>query len=184
MPDQSYGTNRQIQPLVFANTGDDAILCTSSPQLSNIGLSVAPSSNGDCAITGTTSSQATSGYNAFTITAQNSGGSDTASVNIKLVSPPSITDLALQTLSVGQQVRLEFTNSGGKADSCQRGIPSSNHPGTPIELSPGLFLRTENGDCVISGIPTSETASVIYTISAYNNTAGSDSAFVSITVNQ
>ena len=133
------------------------------------GLSL-DSSNG--AISGTPTAVTTSAT--YTITASNTGGSDTADVTIVVndVAPSSLTYSPNSfTLTTGTAMTTTTpTFNGGTVTSW------SVSPGLPA----GLSLDSSTG--AISGTPTAITSSTSYTITA-SNTGGSDTATVTIVVN-
>ena len=110
----------------------------------------------------------------YTITASNTGGSDTATVTIE------VNDVAPSSISYSPN---SFTLTKGTAMTAV--TPStSGGPVTSWSVSPslpaGLSLDTSTGE--ISGTPTAVTSSATYTITA-SNTGGSDTATVTIVVN-
>ena len=110
----------------------------------------------------------------YTVTASNTGGSDTATVTIE------VNDVAPSSISYSPN---SFTLTKGTAMTAV--TPSaSGGPVTSWSVSPslpaGLSLDTSTGE--ISGTPTAITSSASYTITA-SNTGGSDTATVTIVVN-
>ncbi|MAF93370.1 hypothetical protein CMO85_01745, partial [Candidatus Woesearchaeota archaeon] len=124
------------------------------------------------AISGTPSSVTSS--TAYTITASNTGGSDTATVTIVVndVAPSSLSYSPNSfTLTKGTAMTtVSPTLSGGTVTSW------SVSPSLPA----GLSLDSSTG--AISGTPTAITSSATYTVTA-SNTGGSDTATVTIEVN-
>ena len=110
----------------------------------------------------------------YTITASNTGGSDTATVTIE------VNDVAPSSISYSPN---SFTLTKGTAMTAVT-PSSSGGPVTSWSVSPslpaGLSLDTSTGE--ISGTPTAVTSSATYTITA-SNTGGSDTATVTIEVN-
>ena len=110
----------------------------------------------------------------YTITASNTGGSDTATVTIV------VNDVAPSSVSYSPN---SFTLTKGTAMTAVT-PSSSGGPVTSWSVSPslpaGLSLDTSTGE--ISGTPTAITSSASYTITA-SNTGGSDTATVTIVVN-
>ena len=110
----------------------------------------------------------------YTITASNTGGSDTATVTIV------VNDVAPSSVSYSPS---SFTLTKGTAMTAVT-PSSSGGPVTAWSVSPslpaGLSLDTSTGE--ISGTPTAITSSASYTITA-SNTGGSDTATVTIVVN-
>ena len=109
----------------------------------------------------------------YTITASNTGGSDTTTVTIV------VNDVAPSSISYSPN---SFTLTKGTAMTAV--TPStSGGPVTSWSVSPslpaGLSLDTSTGE--ISGTPTAITSSASYTITA-SNTGGSDTATVTIAV--
>ena len=123
------------------------------------------------AISGTPSEVTSSAT--YTITATNTGGSDTATVTIVVNDiPPAISyNPSSLTLTMGiAMTPASPTSSGGTVTTW------SVSPSLPA----GLSLDTSTG--VISGTPTAITSSAPYTITA-TNTGGTDSTTVTIIVN-
>ena len=110
----------------------------------------------------------------YTITASNTGGSDTATVTIV------VNDVAPSSVSYSPN---SFTLTKGTAMTAVT-PSSSGGPVTSWSVSPslpaGLSLDTSTGE--ISGTPSAITSSASYTITA-SNTGGSDTATVTIVVN-
>ncbi len=136
--------------------------CVASPTLP-VPLAI---SNSTCVISGTPA--ATQASTAYTITATNSTGSGTATVNLSILiakptvafSPSTVAD------TIGQAVTHTPTTTG-TLSSCS--ISPTLPPGLNID---GLT-------CVISGSPTTAQASTVYTITATNST-GSNTATLNL----
>jgi phenylpyruvate tautomerase PptA (4-oxalocrotonate tautomerase family) len=109
----------------------------------------------------------------YTITATNTGGTDTASVTIVVndVAPTISYGSSTLTLEKGTTMTTETPTVGGGAITSWSVSPS---------LPAGLSLNSSTG--AISGTPSAVTSSASYTITA-NNTGGSDSATITIVVN-
>ncbi|MBR63713.1 MAG: hypothetical protein CMC60_06740, partial [Flavobacteriaceae bacterium] len=139
-----------------------------SPSLPT-GLSLS-SSNG--AISGTPT--AISSTTNYTITASNSGGSDTAVVTITVSEPLPVIAYNPNsfTLSVGTAMTSVSPTLYGSGTVDSYSISPS--------LPAGLSIGTTTG--TIGGTPTAVSSSTVYTITA-TNTAGSDTATVTIVVN-
>ena len=165
---QAYYAGVMISPVEFTNSGDPAQSCASNLALP-AGLNAVVSGN-SCAISGTPTM--VSAATTYTITATNSIGSDTATINISVTfATPSI---SVSTTTVVATARtaisdITVTNSGGTA----------TYSISPT-LSEGLSFSTETG--TISGKPSAIATLQIYTITA-SNVTNSDSATLSITVN-
>ena len=139
-----------------------------SPSLPS-GLSI-DSSTGE--ISGTPTAVVSSA--SYTITASNSGGSDTASVAIVVndIAPSSITySPNSHTLTKGTAMTTVTPTFSGGTPTSWTISPS---------LPAGLVIDSSNG--AISGTPTAVTPSATYTVTA-TNTGGSDTATVTIVVN-
>ena len=123
------------------------------------------------AISGTPSA-VTSSAN-YTITATNTGGSDTATITIVVndIAPVISYSSASITLTKGTAMTTETVTSTGGAVVSYSVSPS---------LPAGLSLDTSTGS--ISGTPTAVTSSATYTITA-TNTGGTDTATMTIVVN-
>ena len=165
---QTYYAGVMISPIEFTNSGDPAQSCASNLALP-AGLNAVVSGN-SCAISGTPT--IVSAVTTYTITATNSIGSDTATINISVTfATPSI---SVSTTTVVATARtaisdITVTNSGGTA----------TYSISPT-LSEGISFSTETG--TISGTPSAIATLQIYTITA-SNVTNSDSATLSITVN-
>ena len=130
--------------------------------------------------TGTISGTPTAAANAiiYTITATNSGGTDTAMVNITVnaatIAAPSISiSAATVTATVGSaisDITIDATTGGGGA--------VASYSINPV-IGNGLLFNTTTG--TISGTPTTAANAILYTITA-NNSGGMDTATVAITV--
>ena len=165
---QAYYAGVMISPVEFTNSGDPAQSCAINLALP-AGLNAAVSGN-SCAISGTPTM--VSAATTYTITATNSIGSDTATINISVTfATPSI---SVSTTTVVATARtaisdITVTNSGGTA----------TYSISPT-LSEGISFSTNTG--TISGTPSAIATLQIYTITA-SNVTNSDSATLSITVN-
>ena len=124
------------------------------------------------AISGTPTAVTTSA--AYTVTATNTGGSDSATLTIEVndVAPSSLsyTSNSLTLTKGTAMTTLTPTISGGPATAW------SVSPSLPA----GLTLDTSTGE--ISGTPTAVTTSATYTVTA-SNTGGSTTADITIEVN-
>ena len=165
---QAYYAGVMISPVEFTNSGDPAQSCASNLALP-AGLNAVVSGN-SCAISGTPTM--VSAATTYTITATNSIGSDTATINISVTfATPSI---SVSTTTVVATARtaisdITVTNSGGTAT---------------YSISPAIAnnLSFDTTDGTISGTPANAATNVVYTVTATNVT-NSDSATLSITVN-
>ena len=139
-----------------------------SPSLPN-GLSLS-STNGAISGTPTTISSTTN----YTVTASNSGGSDTAMVTITVSEPLPVIAYNPNTftLSVGTAMTSVSPTLYGTGTVDSYSISPS--------LPAGLSIGTSTG--TIGGTPTAVSSSATYTITA-TNTAGSDTATITIVVN-
>ena len=166
---QTYYAGVMISPIEFTNTGGETQECATSNSNLPAGLTVALSAN-SCAISGMPI--VISAATTYTITATNSQGSDTATINISVTfATPSI---SVSTTTVVASVATAIT-----------AITVSNDGGTATysispTLSEGLSFSTETG--TISGTPSAIATLQVYTITA-SNVTNSDSATLSITVN-
>ena len=177
-PAQIYTVDTTIAPLIFTNTVDtDLASCTSSPPLPT-GLTVdtvlepelQPGSNYEtCEIEGTPT--VVSIATTYTITATNSAGISTATVNITVNPPAPIIAFSptAVTAVVGIYVEISAMNTGGTPTSYAISPAIANN----------LSFSTETG--TISGTPTAVTVTT-YTVTA-SNVTGIDSATIEITVN-
>ena len=170
-PAQIYTVDTPITtPLRFTNTGGVALTSCNSNTPLPTGLSVDPSTDAStCEISGTPS--AVSNATTYTITAKNSGGNGTATVNIAVNPAAPIISLSTTTITAiaGSAIsNITVINSGG--------TPTSYAISPAIDN--GLSFSTATG--TISGIPTAVTVAT-YTVTA-TNAGGSGSATLSITV--
>ena len=159
-----------ITDIQVTNSGGTATSYAISPPLVN-GLSFASATG---TISGTPTATAT--LQAYTITATNITGSDSATVEIsvsQITSKPSIADItATQTYFVDVAIisPMTFTNTGGVTQECaSSGLPA------------GLNISVSANSCTISGTPQQISSATAYTIIA-TNSQGSDSATISIVV--
>jgi hypothetical protein len=149
------------------STGGTVVSYSVSPSLP-AGLSLDTSTG---AISGTPT--AVTSNASYTITATNTGGTDTASVTIVVndIAPSISYGTTSYTLTKGTAMTTAtVTSTGGNV------VSYSVSPSLPA----GLSLDTSTG--AISGTPTAVTSSASYTITA-NNTGGTDTASVTIVVN-
>ena len=173
-PSISYGTTSYtltkgtaMTTATVTSTGGTVVSYSVSPSLP-AGLSLDTSTG---SISGTPTAVTSSA--SYTITATNTGGTDTASVTIVVNDiAPSITYSSTSlTLEKGTAMTTETVTSTGGTVVSYAVSPS---------LPAGLSLDTSTG--AISGTPTAVTSSASYTITA-TNTGGSDTASITIVVN-
>lgn len=152
-----------IQP---ASTGGAVVQYSIDPALPQ-GLSID-------SLTGIISGTPTAGANAknYNITATNSGGSHTVSINLAVINKkPAIGYSTSHVFTKGVKITgVEPVSTGGDE------LVYTITPGLPS----GLSLDSQTG--IISGSPTDTTAQVNYTITATNN-GGNDQAVISLKVN-
>lgn len=175
VPDISYTpssanfvSGTAISPMLPSNAGSPATSWSISPSLP-AGLSFNSSTGQISGTPSTTSSQTT-----YTVTANNSAGSDTTTVSLSVVAslaPPDIlyTSSTLSLTENSAMVAVLPSNAGGAATSW------SVTPSLPT----GLSFNSSSGR--ISGTPTVSQSSSNYTVTA-TNSAGSDTFVVSISV--
>ena len=159
-----------ITNVEVTNSGGTATSYAISPPLIN-GLSFASATG---TISGTPSATAT--LQAYTITATNITGSDSATVKIsvsQITSKPSIADItATQSYFVDVAIisPITFTNTGGVTQECaSSGLPA------------GLNVSVSGNSCAISGTPQQISSATAYTIIA-TNSQGSDTAIININI--
>ena len=165
---QTYFVGVAISPVVFTNAGDLAQSCVSNPDLP-AGLNAVVSGD-SCAING--EAEATKTLTTYTITATNSFGSDTATINIAVTL--AIPNISLSTTTItaiaGSAINnITVTNNGGDAT---------------YSISPAIDngLSFDTADGTISGTPANAATNVVYTITA-SNVSGNSTATLNITVN-
>ena len=165
---QTYFVGVAISTVVFTNAGDLAQSCVSNPDLP-AGLNAVVSGD-SCAING--EAEATKTLTTYTITATNSFGSDTATINIAVTL--AIPNISLSTTTItaiaGSAIsNITVTNSGGDAT---------------YSISPAIdnALSFDTTDGTISGTPANAATNVVYTITA-SNISGNSTETVNITVN-
>jgi hypothetical protein len=149
------------------HTGGAIVSCTASPALP-AGLSIAATT---CAVSGTPTALAAAAN--YVVTATNSGGSSTFTLNLTVnATPPTLSYAGSPyTYTKGTAITTLTPSAGGGAiTSC-----TSNPP-----LPSGLSL--DNTSCAISGTPTSVVAATSYTITA-TNSGGSATATINVQVN-
>ena len=165
---QTYFVGVAISSVVFTNAGDLAQSCVSNPDLP-AGLNAVVSGD-SCAING--EAEATKTLTTYTITATNSFGSDTATINIAVTL--AIPNISLSTTTItaiaGSAINnITVTNNGGDAT---------------YSISPAIDngLSFDTADGTISGTPANAATNVVYTVTA-SNVSGNSTATVNITVN-
>ena len=164
--------------IIFVNSGGGSLTNCAVAQPLPTGLDVSlTDDNGSCRITGIPTTPAA--VAAYTVTATNATGSDTADASITVtvsLAQPDLADVGAANLTVGDRAAIVFTNNGG--GSLTRCAVSS---GLPAGLT--LDRTSGNGSCEITGIPTAVAVATAYTVTATNAT-GDDAtpATVSITV--
>jgi Tol biopolymer transport system component len=161
----TFNESAAIAAQTPSNTGSTIVSCAISPTLPT-GLAFNTTT---CVISGTptVASVATS----YTVTATNTGGSNSTSISITVLAPPVITYTGSPfTYTVNSMIpAVTATNTGGTIASC------SASPALPA----GLSLSTTT--CQITGTPTAISTATTYTITA-TNAAGSSAPTISITV--
>jgi hypothetical protein len=150
-------------------SGGDVVSWSVSPALP-AGLSISSSSG---AVTGTPS--AVTAEDTYTVTASNSGGSDTTVLTLTVNDVAPVADaytVASPEYTVGTAIaaNLPSFSSGGDV------VAYSVSPGLPD----GLALDSSSG--LVSGTPSSVTGVASYTVTA-TNSGGSDTFTLGITVN-
>ena len=154
------------------------------------GYSIAPTlpdgltldtATGTAIISGTPTAIAT--LTTYTITATNSGGTDSRTITITVNAAPTTPTAPIISISTDTLV----ATVGSPIDAIT--IDSSGGGGGAVEgysiaptLPDGLTLDTATGTAIISGTPTAIATLTTYTITATNVT-GADTATVNITVN-
>ena len=178
-----YGVNLivgvSISPITIVNRGSAATY-TISPDLP-AGLSI-DSTTGT--ISGTPTAPTTGGAITYTITATNSAGSGSIqgllTVQQGVAAPDISVSPSMLTFTVGIPVTtdpINITNNGGHVNSYD--IKDTN--GQTLSENTGLS-HSANG--VIYGTPTMSASAEIYTITGTNRNGISDSATITITVNE
>ncbi len=168
-----------ISPITIVNSGGAATY-SFSPDLP-AGLSI-DSTTGT--ISGTPTAATTGGAISYTITATNSAGSDSIqgllTVQQGVAAPDISVSPGMLTFTVGIAVTTDpitITNNGGHVNSYT--IEDAN--GQTLSENTGL---SHSADGVIFGTPTMSASTEIYTITATNRNGVSDSATITITVNE
>ena len=162
----TFQNNISLPPIPAANTGGVITNCSAEPGLPT-GLSLSTS----CSISGTPTGVLPAAD--YTITASNTAGSSTATINIAVTEQaPSISYAGSPFVyaKASAIATVMAANSGGPITSCTAA------PALPAGLS------VSNATCAISGTPSAITAAADYTITA-NNSIGSSNAVINITVN-
>ncbi len=168
-----------ISPITIVNSGGAATY-SFSPDLP-AGLSI-DSTTGT--ISGTPTAATIAGAISYTITATNSAGSDSIqgllTVQQEVAAPDISVSPDMLTFTVGIAVTtnpITITNNGGHVNSYT--IEDAN--GQTLSENTGL---SHSADGVIFGTPTMSASTEIYTITATNRNGVSDSATITITVNE
>ncbi len=149
------------------NSGGTITSCSSNPALPT-GLSI---DNSTCAISGT-STAITAAAN-YIVSATNTGGTATATINIAVNDAAPTLSYAVTTHSFIKNTAIAAVNAtlgGGAVVSC------AVNPALPAGLSLGA------ANCNITGTPTTTASVATYTVTA-TNTGGSASANLDVTVN-
>ena len=147
----------------FDNTGGALTSCSVTPTLPS-GLHLAS----NCSIYGRATANQSSTL--YTVTGVNSLGASTATVSIAIIAAaPNLSAISAVLLKNGTVATIsQFPNSGSAITSC---IVSPSLPS-------GLTL---GNDCSITGTPTVNTASTVYTVTA-TNSAGSSTASITLEI--
>ena len=164
---QNVTVGSPIETITITSNGGDVISYSISSTLTtglSFNIATGTISGTPLVVTGSTS---------YTITATNSGGTDTAIVAITVNEAVPIISISTTTLvaTAGAVIAdITIASSGGVVESYSIDPP----------LPAGLALNPATG--TISGTPTAVARLTTYTITA-TNTRGSDSATIAITVN-
>lgn len=161
----TFAKGTAITAVTPTNTGGTVVSCVSSPTLPT-GLALSAT----CGISGTPTAVVTA--NNYTITATNTGGSNSVTISIAVTDTLPILAYAGSpyTWTRGTAITaVNPTNTGGAVISC------SSSPTLP----PGIAL---SATCGMSGTPTAAQTATSYTIIA-TNSAGTSTATINITVN-
>lgn len=161
--------NLNVSPSVFSTRGASLTNCSVSPALP----SWASINNSTCAISGTPTG--TLAATTYTITATNSAGSTSATVQLQVMRlAPALSYLTSTGVNALMRVATTITPST---------LNTNGAAITSCTISPALSsgLSINNTTCVISGTPTATSMATIYTVTA-TNLAGSTNAAVTITV--
>ena len=174
---QTYRVGTAITPFSFDNSAGGAVGADGCSGTLPAGLNLTVANN-TCQIAGTPtepSAEAT-----YTITATNTAGSDMATISIT-VNPaaPMLENAPEQNYPINEPITtpFAFTNGGGDV---QASGGCTIRPTLPLGLT--FTKTTDNQTCQITGTPLAESPRTTYTVTA-TNTAGSDMATISITVN-
>ena len=161
--------------ITFANGGGGSLTSCRVNTTLPTGLMVSRTNgNASCQITGTP--DVVSGQTAYTVTATNATGNDTATVAITVApARPDLADAAAASFIAGTEITaISFINNGGRMlTNCAVNPP----------LPTGLMVSRTNSDasCQIAGTPSVASGQTTYTVTATNVTS-MDTATVSITV--
>ena len=172
---QRYTQNMSVPTLALINNGGGNLTSCTANSLP-AGLNIAISNDAtSCEISGTpTTTQPATNH---IITASNEAGSDSADINIEVITAlaaPLITNPQAQSYTQNNDIGvLSLVNNGG-------GILTGCSANTlPIGLN--IAISDNNSNCEITGTPTTTQSATNHIITA-SNTAGSDTAVVSIEV--
>lgn len=163
----SYFINIAISPVTPSNSGGTATSWSISPvQPAGINFNTATGvfSGTPLALTGTTT---------YTVTASNSGGTNTAPITFTIIDNPPVISYSPGTQSAVINVPITSMsphNSGGAA------LSYTISPALPA----GISFNTSTG--VISGTPTVLLSSTVFTVTAFNS-GGNSPATVTLAVN-
>jgi hypothetical protein len=164
-PSRTLQLNQAITAFYPLNTGSAATACSISQALP-AGLSF---NTTNCGISGTPT--AVSASVSYTISATNSGGSDSTVLSLAVADLPPVMAYApdSRVLTKGSATNFSVLSTGGPISTCTSSVP----------LPAGLTLAN---NCTISGTPSAVAAAAAYTITAAGS-GGNGTANLVLTVN-
>ena len=163
--------------MVFPNVGGGVLSeCVARPALPQ-GLMVSVTGDmASCQIAG--EPMAVAGATTYTIEGANASGSSEVAIDLTVTAvpqePPRLSDIDARTLILGTHTRLVLANKGGIDITVCDSSPS-------LPLGLGVERTSDNGTCLITGVPEAETLGRAYTITA-TNAAGDGHGNVSFAV--
>ena len=184
--DRTFAGYLEIRNLTLRGVSDCALAIDSPPLPSGVAIgtevsvreldSATASAPNACALLGAPALGTVSESVKYRFVARNSLGETKFEAQITfavLVPDISLPSDVVTSFRVGDTVNLPFSNVGSPIETCLNSLP------LPLGLS--LSLDPATSSCLISGMPTTVTASTTYAIEA-RNPAGSDTLFLVLEV--
>lgn len=164
--------NVVMADIQITNSGGTLQTCTMNPSLPGVSVSV---SGNNCVLSGTPSEiRSSQPYTIMGTSIDNLTATTTINLTVDAANPPSLADLSTETFKVEEYKFVEFPNSGANVTTC------SVSPTLPQNID----IMASSNTCKISGTPLSASPATIYTVTAISSDGSTDTATVSILINQ